>query len=109
MKDEQYRKIITSKEWRKIRAIKIAANPLCEDCLLEDKTTIATEVHHVTPIQRGRSLADMKRLAYDIHNLRSLCEECHKKAHEKLGRMTKENIRKMKDIENKRFISSWLS
>lgn len=108
MKDEQYRKIITSTQWKYLRAKKIAANPLCEDCLLEDKTTMATEVHHVVPIQRGKSIAEMRRLAYDYHNLRSLCEECHKKEHEKLGRMTKENIRKMKDREKERFISTWL-
>lgn len=108
MKDEQYRKIITSTQWSNLRAKKIAANPLCEDCLLDDKTTMATEVHHITPIQRGKSIAEMKRLAYDYHNLRSLCEDCHKKAHERLGRMNKANIRKMKEIEKKRFIDTWL-
>ena len=76
--------------------------------MLEDKSTFATEVHHVVPIQRGKSIAEMKRLAYDYHNLRSLCESCHKKAHEKLGMMSKGNIRKMKDIEKKRFIDTWL-
>lgn len=107
MKDEQYRKIITSKEWKKLRAIKIANNPICEDCLLENRTTIATEVHHITPIQRGKSLKEMKKLAYDYNNLRSLCEKCHQKTHELLLSRGTKMQKELRELEKKRFIETY--
>lgn len=108
MKDEQYRKVITSKEWRKLRAVKIANNPLCEDCLINDKTTPATEVHHIIPIQRAKSLKEIKKLAYDYHNLRSLCEKCHQKTHDRLLSRGKKAQKEMRELERKRFIDNYL-
>lgn len=47
---------------------------------------LATEVHHRTPIQWGRTLADRMRLAYSPANLESLCHECHVRTHTEMGR-----------------------
>lgn len=55
--------------WRKIRTAYIAAHPLCEDCLVQGRTTPVQEVHHVLPLEHGGSL--------DFSNLRSLCKPCH--------------------------------
>lgn len=60
------------KAWLKLRACKLKQEPLCEECLRAGKTTVATEVHHRVPF-RGRN--DPLRLA--LHNLESLCKQCH--------------------------------
>jgi 5-methylcytosine-specific restriction protein A len=66
------------RHWVSLRAAKLAADPLCEDCLLDGRTTAATDVHHIAAF-RGRD--DPLRL--DAANLRSLCPECH---HRRTGR-----------------------
>ena len=65
--------IYQSRRWKRVRAIKIINNPLCEDCLLEGKTIQVQEVHHIIPIEVRPDLA------FDYDNLMSLCVEHHKK------------------------------
>jgi 5-methylcytosine-specific restriction protein A len=65
--------IYQSRRWKRIRAIKIINNPLCEDCLREGKTTQVQEVHHIIPIEVRPDLA------FDYDNLMSLCVVHHKK------------------------------
>ena len=57
--------------WTRLRAHKIARDPLCEVCLAEGRTEAATEVDHIVPIDVdwGRRL--------DITNLQSLSRSCH--------------------------------
>lgn len=55
--------------WRRLRLLHLHAHPLCEDCLLEGRTTPASEVDHVTPLARGGT--------HDDANLRSLCKTHH--------------------------------
>jgi 5-methylcytosine-specific restriction enzyme A len=57
--------------WTLLRQRKVRQDPLCEDCLLEGRTTPAAEVDHVIPIAKDPSL----RL--EISNLRSLCKSHH--------------------------------
>jgi 5-methylcytosine-specific restriction protein A len=45
--------------------------PLCVLCLEQHRVSLATVVDHVRP-HRGD-----ERLAFDINNLRALCERCH--------------------------------
>lgn len=58
--------------WLKLRASKVAADPLCEECEKQGYTTVATEVHHIVPFN---GLDDPLRL--DWKNLESLCGACH--------------------------------
>ena len=61
-----------SARWRKVRAMKLRRDPLCQDC--EDHGVVAaTQVHHLQP------LAKRPDLAFDFRNLRSLCTTCHAK------------------------------
>jgi 5-methylcytosine-specific restriction protein A len=53
--------------WRKVRAAKLASDPLCEDCSQHGLVVVATEVDHVD--------GNVRNLAAD--NLRSLCKPCH--------------------------------
>jgi 5-methylcytosine-specific restriction protein A len=63
----------SSKAWRMTRKAYLFANPLCEDC-----ADVASDVHHVVPIEDGGA----KR---DPANLRALCRSCHSKRHAEIG------------------------
>ncbi len=65
------RRIRSSTRWRKVRALKLARDPLCEDCLEHGVTEVATQVHHV------EGLAARPDLAFTSANLRALCTVCH--------------------------------
>ena len=63
--------------WDKVRNIYIKAHPLCEECLKENKSTIARIVHHIKPIEDGGD-------KYAFDNLMSVCDSCHQKIHTRL-------------------------
>jgi 5-methylcytosine-specific restriction endonuclease McrA len=84
-RDSRYYKLLRSNEWLTLRARKLREQPLCEECLKKDKYRMATEVHHVIPIQRESTWNGMRQLAYDYDNLESICRECHVALHEKMG------------------------
>lgn len=63
----------------------LTAHPACQDCEAEGLLTPATEVHHVVPVDSGRTFEDKRRLAYDPCNLRALCHACHVRVHHELG------------------------
>ena len=65
-------KFYQSTEWRKLRALKLEQQPLCEECLRQDKITKAQMVDHIVPINNGGA-------SLDIENLQSLCHRCHNK------------------------------
>lgn len=74
----EYRLFYQSKAWRDLRSYKLDKNPLCEKCLLQGKSTIATDVHHIDDVFNHWN----ERLKID--NLEALCKPCHEKIH-KLG------------------------
>jgi len=59
-------------QWRKLRSLKIAADPLCEYCLHHKKVTEAQEVDHVIPPTDNND-----PLFYEYENLLSTCRRCH--------------------------------
>lgn len=59
-----------SAAWRRLRMIKLQANPVCEECLRRGLVTEATVVDHIVPINEGGAPLDMS-------NLQSLCAKCH--------------------------------
>ena len=59
----------------------LSAHPLCEECERQGKTTLATCVHHIRPIESQATPALMEQAAYDIHNLEALCDHCHEERH----------------------------
>lgn len=82
----EYSRLVNSHRWRRLRRAYLAQHPLCEDCLLDDRTTIATEVHHVQPIESAAGHPDeMSRLCFDADNLRALCHRCHVEEHRDLA------------------------
>lgn len=103
-----YKKLIQSQKWVKLRAVKVANNPLCERCLLEDITTPTQEVHHIVPIESAPTRDGMKHLCFDYKNLQSLCRECHKKAHLELNSYSKIETKKRNKNKTNDFISKFL-
>jgi 5-methylcytosine-specific restriction enzyme A len=69
-----------TKEWKKLRKQKIMNDPLCENCLKHNRTTPATEVHHVIPITEQNK--DEMLLNWD--DLQSLCGTCHRQIQDQL-------------------------
>lgn len=65
--------IRSTSRWQKVRASKLAANPLCEDPFGRHKDNPATarQVHHVV------GLAANSELAFHADNLMSVCHACH--------------------------------
>lgn len=60
-----------NKEWSRIRAAFLAANPLCEMCKRQGRYTLANEVHHIKPLANGGT--------NEFENLMALCKSCHSK------------------------------
>ncbi|WP_025726773.1 HNH endonuclease signature motif containing protein [Heyndrickxia ginsengihumi] len=73
--NKQYAEFYASKEWKLLRRLYIINNPLCEQCLKDNKVTQAQIVHHKIEVREDFS----KRLDWD--NLESLCRACHNKHH----------------------------
>lgn len=68
-------KFYSSTAWAKCRLMKLARDPLCEDCLAEGRLTQGEIVHHVIHYQ------DRPDMAYHLDNLRTVCRSCHAKEH----------------------------
>lgn len=97
--------IYNSKEWHELRARKLAANPLCEQCIQDGQAKgirmgyirSATVVHHIHPIEESNTMDEMRHWAFMWGNLQSLCRECHARIHTQNGYHKKENVKARKD------------
>ena len=76
-----YTQLMNSREWRALRAKKLAANPLCELHQQQGKVVAASCVHHIVEVESGTTESECRRLAYSWSNLQSLCRECHAAIH----------------------------
>ncbi len=65
------RRIRATARWRRLRVMKLARDPLCEDCRAHGRGEPAVQVHHV------EGLAERPDLAFAWSNLASLCTRCH--------------------------------
>lgn len=59
--------------WRKARSRFLKANPLCVQCLKDERLTEATVVDHIIPHRED------KKLFWDESNWQALCKSCHDK------------------------------
>lgn len=59
-----------STAWRKLRAVKLEQEAMCEECLKVGRLTPAQMVDHIVPINKGGA-------GLDMDNLQSLCNTCH--------------------------------
>lgn len=103
-----YIKMINSARWKKLRAEKLRANPICEECAKRDVSTLATEVHHVVPVESVAGVSAMSRLMFSLPNLQSLCHACHSEIHRRAFSHSKEAIQANNIRCAERFVEKYL-
>lgn len=86
-----YIRLMNSSEWQRLSKEWKAEHPICEICYKDyDIIAPAQCVHHIVPIESGRTDAECKRLAFSRSNLQSLCFACHSAVHKREKSHTKE-------------------
>ena len=91
-RDPKYRQFYTSHEWRALsRYMIVHAEYQCEDCRKDGRVTVATEVHHIKPIQTPEGW--QQRL--DQGNLVVLCPICHNNRHKRFGSRPRGDTKKV--------------
>ena len=72
-----------TKQWKAVRAKYLQLHPYCERCLEEGRIASAVDVHHIIPVETGKTYQEMEYLCYGNagSNLRALCIPCHIKTH----------------------------
>jgi len=58
-------------KWKRIRARTLSSQPLCQSCLLDNRTTAAEAVDHVWPWRK------IGKMAFSHNRFQSLCVACH--------------------------------
>ena len=102
--------IYNSREWKELRIAKLrSTNGLCEECMKEGIVTSARCVHHIVPIETARTKDEMKRLAFDVNNLRALCFACHARIHKELGSNTAKIVRQRAEARQDRWANNLMS
>lgn len=87
-----YIKQINSGRWKKLRADKLTANPICEECEAKGLSSPVTEVHHLTEMESVSTAEAMEQLMFDYSNLKSVCNSCHSEIHQKAFSHSKESV-----------------
>lgn len=99
-RDKRYQRLLNDKRWWGEGGVKVQvwrrAAGLCEECLKQGIVTPGVDCHHVIPVETGRTIQEMERLAYDVNNVRLLCVQCHIAAHVELKSHTKANVQERK-------------
>ncbi len=80
------------------------AGGLCEECLKDGIITPGVDCHHIVPVETGRTIQEMERLAYDVNNCRLLCIPHHIDAHVELRSHTRENVQERKQMKRTDFM-----
>lgn len=94
-RNPHYIKMINSNKWKLLRAKKLQSNPVCEVCEANNRSTLATEVHHTVPVESVPHELGMRQLMFDYNNLQSLCHSCHSDAHDVLSVIRKRRFRRI--------------
>jgi len=105
-RDARYQKLLNSKRWKELRVQCLQAKPLCERCAADGYVRAAVDCHHIVPVETGRTLQEMERLAYDPDNIQCLCVPCHIAAHKEMHKGTKGNQQERTTQRLARFMDS---
>ena len=106
-RDPRYQKLLNSKRWKLLRAeVFRRTNGLCELCLKEGIYKPGVDVHHIKPVETGRTVQEMEMLAYNPNNCQLLCVPCHIKTHQEMRSHTKEKVKENKERARRRFLEA---
>lgn len=75
------RSVYNTQRWKRLRALKLKEQPLCEECLRAGRITPAEEVHHIVSFAEYVDADERTAMAYDYDNLESICKKCHGAEH----------------------------
>ena len=104
-RDKRYQRLLNDKRWKLLRAeVFRRANGLCELCKADGFITPGVDVHHIKPVETGRTAQEMERLAYNPNNCQLLCIPCHIKVHQDMRTHTKEKVKENKERARQRFL-----
>lgn len=98
-KDNDYKKLIHTTRWLRLRRAVLTAHPVCEHCEEEGLLTPATEVHHRVPVETALDFAAKARLMYDPGNLMALCRRCHRDLHAAMWRVRADELQQRRDTQ----------
>lgn len=87
---KNYVRLMNSSRWQTLRVEQLIRQPECEQCAKEGRVTLAQCVHHITPVESGRTDQECEHLAFSPSNLMSLCYSCHSAIHKADGYQTRE-------------------
>ncbi len=73
--DKAEQRFYKSREWRQLRQVVLAEQPLCERCMATGRVTAATVVHH------RQAIRDSGDRLPTVDELEALCISCHSKEH----------------------------
>lgn len=104
-----YIKLINSARWKKLRNEKLKDSPVCEECAKNGVSTLATEVHHIRPVESVAGVAAMERLMFDWNNLQSLCHACHADIHKRAFSHSKQAVQANNERDTQRFADKFLN
>ncbi|RCW38675.1 HNH endonuclease signature motif containing protein [Marinilabilia salmonicolor] len=83
-----------TKNWRELRQIALAQNPLCELCKKAGRLTPAKEVNHIIPAEE-----DISKF-FDLNNLQPLCSFHHRSITRRdNSKYSRKNLAKGKDLQ----------
>lgn len=103
-----YIKMISSKEWKRLRLMKLRNNPLCEQCKSNGVVVPATEVHHIIPVESVVGESQMYALMFQYNNLMSLCHACHSDIHRQMFSHSKEAVKANQRRATESFVDKFL-
>ncbi len=107
-KNKDYKKLIHTVRWLRLRKEVLSGHPLCQMCEKEGRMSVATEVHHIVPCETAVNARDMESLMYDRHNLVALCHRCHVEVHMALGKGGRQSRRERADTRLQDFKEKFL-
>ena len=107
-RNPHYIKMINSNRWKLLRAKKLQSNPVCEVCEANNRSTLATEVHHIVPVESVSHELEMRQLMFDYNNLQSLCHSCHSDPHRRDFSHSKEAVKANNKRMTERFADRFL-
>lgn len=74
--------VYSTARWVNARKAYVMEHPLCERCLSQNRTTECQVVHHIIPLKTcNGDLNYLLQLAFDTHNLMSVCTKHHEEIH----------------------------
>lgn len=104
-RDPRYQRLLNSKRWWEVkRIVWQRAGGLCEECKQQGFVTAGVDCHHIQPIEKSMSVAEMERLCYDPNNVRLLCVPCHIKVHQDMRSHTTEELKANRQRRQSRWV-----